>query len=98
MWPWSRIKALEDELELTRLERQMWRERFEGQEAFKVYDLRIKSLCLGIGRLIGKLEPLYGIPEDSPERRAASDKLGQDIINRLQAEHKAANHSTGGNL
>lgn len=48
-----------------------------------------------IARLIAKLDPLYGIPEDDPERKAASDKLSAQIINKLYADHAASNKLTG---
>lgn len=39
-----------------------------------------------IGRLIAKVEPAYGVDELSPERQAASAKLGDEIIKKLSGE------------
>lgn len=43
----------------------------------------------GMGRLIAKLDPLYGKDELSLERKAESDKLSEEIIRKLIAEHIA---------
>jgi hypothetical protein len=44
----------------------------------------------GMGRLLAKLDPLYGKDELDPDRRAASDKLSNEIIKKLIAEHIAS--------
>lgn len=43
----------------------------------------------GLGRVLAKLDSLYGIPEDDPRRKAASDALGNDIIRKLKDEDAA---------
>ena len=45
----------------------------------------------GMGRLLAKLDPLFGVDELDPERKADSDRIGQDIIRKLIAEHVASN-------
>lgn len=45
----------------------------------------------GMGRLISKLDPMYGRDELDPARKAESDKLGEEIIRKLIAEHIESN-------
>lgn len=52
------------------------------------------TLALANARLIAKLDPLYGIPEDDPARKAASDELGKAIIAKLKAEDVARRETT----
>ena len=42
-----------------------------------------------LARIIAKLDPLYGIPEDDPRRKAASDEIGNTIIAKLRGEIEA---------
>ena len=44
-----------------------------------------------LGRIIAKVDPQYNRSEFDPERRAESDKLADEVIARLHAEHKASN-------
>lgn len=48
--------------------------------------IQVQAQQLGIGRIIAKLDPAYGGPEIDPTRRAESDKLGKQVIERLAAE------------
>lgn len=50
---------------------------------------------MALGRIIAKLDPNYGIPEDDKARRSASDLLGQQVITKLEGEFKASNKYTG---
>jgi hypothetical protein len=45
---------------------------------------------LAIGRIIAKKEHYFGVPEDDPKRKAASDKLGEQVIKRLEGEFLAS--------
>ncbi len=45
----------------------------------------------GMGRLLVKLDPLFGVDELDPARKADSDRIGQDIIKKLIGEHVASN-------
>jgi hypothetical protein len=55
----------------------------------------IRVLNAALGRIIAKLDPMYGVPEDDSARRAASDKLSNEIIARLKAEDASRRHTTG---
>lgn len=50
---------------------------------------------MALGRIIAKLDPNYGIPEDDKARRAASDMLGEQVIKKLEGEFKASNKYSG---
>ncbi len=45
----------------------------------------------GMGRLLAKLDPLFGTDELDPTRKTDSDRISQDIIKKLIAEHVASN-------
>jgi len=47
---------------------------------------------LALGRIIAKLDPLFGVPEDDPARKAASNKLSNDIIAKLKAEQSVRDY------
>lgn len=53
----------------------------------------IKVTNRALGRAIAKIDPLYGVPEDDPARKAASDKLSDEIIKRMTGEVKASDWS-----
>lgn len=44
-----------------------------------------------IGRIIAKFDPAYNQDHLDPETKAASDKIGDDVISRLLSEHKLSN-------
>lgn len=48
-----------------------------------------------LGRIIAKLDPMYAINEFDPQRKAASDKIGEEVIKRLKAEQDAILHGEG---
>jgi len=49
----------------------------------------------GLGRVIAKLDPMYGKDEQDPTRKAESDALGEQVMARLKAEHLARQHTEG---
>jgi len=51
----------------------------------------LKVTNRAIGRIIAKVDPLSAIPEDNNARRAASDKLSDEIIAKLTGEVQASN-------
>lgn len=57
--------------------------------------LQIGSITPGLGRIIAKLDPMYGRPEQDSARKAESDRLGDQVIERLKAEHLARQHTEG---
>lgn len=48
-----------------------------------------------VGKVISKFDPIYTQSELDPDRKAASDKLGQEVIDKLYAEDAARQQSTG---
>lgn len=54
-----------------------------------------RTLLPGLGRVIAKLDPLYGVPEDDPARVAESKDLGEQAIRRIKAEAMARDHTEG---
>lgn len=48
-----------------------------------------------LGRIIAKLDPIYGTSDFSEAKRAESDRIGEEAIRRIQAEDKARRHTTG---
>lgn len=55
----------------------------------------IAAIVPGLARIIAKVDPMYGTPEDDPERVAASKRLGMETEARLKAE-ALARRQTGG--
>jgi len=49
----------------------------------------------GLGCIVAKLYPRFGQDELSPKRQAESDKLGNDIMNKLLSEHIIAKQAGG---
>lgn len=43
-----------------------------------------------LGRIIAKLDPMYGASEHDPVRKANSDAIGDEVIKRLQGEIEAS--------
>jgi uncharacterized small protein (DUF1192 family) len=48
------------------------------------------------GRIIAKVDPIYGKDELSKERIAESDRIGEEVMRRLLSEHVESN-KYGGN-
>lgn len=55
----------------------------------------VSAITPGLGRVIAKLDPMYAKDELDPIRKAESDKLGEEVIQRLKAEDAARRHTTG---
>jgi hypothetical protein len=56
-------------------------------------ELRVATEALG--KILSALQPMFARSEFDPERRAESDKLGQEVIERLIAEDWARKHTPG---
>lgn len=56
---------------------------------------QINILLPGLGRIIAKLDPMYGKPEIDPARKTESDRLGEEAIARLIADSMARRHTEG---
>lgn len=71
----------------------------DGMEtSFDAVERKIAPLLSGIGRIIAKHDALYAQSEDpldNPERKAASDALGEAVIKRLRDEDNARRHTLG---
>lgn len=52
---------------------------------------QIGAVAPGIGRVIAKIDPMYGRDELDPKRRAESDAIGEAVMKKLLAEHNARN-------
>ncbi len=55
----------------------------------------VSAITPGLGRVIAKLDPMYGKDELDPQRRADSQALGEQVIAKLKAEDAARRHTTG---
>ena len=58
-----------------------------------LHDARLKLdiQSRAMGRIISKLDPIYRISEHDPARKAESDKIADEVIAKLYAEHAASN-------
>lgn len=52
-------------------------------------------LRMAMARIIAKIEPMYSVPEIDPDRKAASDKIAEEVLTKMHGEVLAAKHSTG---
>jgi hypothetical protein len=59
------------------------------QKQTDAIDRKLSVITPGLGRVIAKLDPMFAESELSPERKAESDRIGEEVINRLNAEAKA---------
>jgi hypothetical protein len=51
------------------------------------------AILPGLGRIISKLDPMYGIHED--DKQDASEGIGKEVIKRLHAEDQARRYQEG---
>ena len=58
------------------------------RELTKALD-EIKFHNFAIAKLLGKLNPMYGVDESSPARKAESDAIGERVIAQLRGEFAA---------
>jgi hypothetical protein len=56
---------------------------------------QLGAYSLGVGRIIAKIDPKYGLSEFDPDRIAESKALEEQIMARLLGEHKAQQHHKG---
>lgn len=49
----------------------------------------LNAIGPGLGRVIAKLDPIVAVSEFDPERKAESDRIGEEVLKRLEAEAKA---------
>jgi len=57
---------------------------------------QIVASNMGMGRILAKLDPMYSVAYDDPERKAASDKLSKEIIQKLFVEQVISNRMQTG--
>lgn len=55
---------------------------------------QIEVALQAMGRIIAKIDPMYGRAEDDPARVADSARLGEEVINRLMAENTIRREKT----
>lgn len=72
------------ELLLTRMSAELGRRQDAHSEMLRVQ-------CQALGRIITRIDPQYGRDETDPQRRAESDALGKEVIEKLWAEDAARN-------
>jgi hypothetical protein len=53
------------------------------------------AMASGVARLIAKLDPMYAKPEIDPDRKAESDRLGEEVIKKLNAGQQARDYIEG---
>ena len=51
----------------------------------------IKIIQLAHARIIAKIDPAFNKDMASPEARAQSDKIGEEVLKKLISEHKFSN-------
>jgi hypothetical protein len=54
---------------------------------------QVELTTFAVAKLIGKLNPMYGVDELSPERKAESDAIGERVIAQLRGEFAAIRES-----
>lgn len=50
---------------------------------------KLSAIGPGLGRVIAKLDPMFGRDELDPTRKAESDKLGSDVMKHLTGDYLA---------
>lgn len=61
-------------------------------EELKDMKHNIRVTNSAIGQVVGKLNPLLGVPEDDPSRVSVSKELGEAVIKRLKEEAQVLEH------
>lgn len=91
IWPWSRIRELERAN--SNLNRRL--EQWETRLSTELNSIRGHAIVAnrGMARLVAKLDPEYNKSELTAERRAESDRIGDEVMKKLLAEYKASNPS-----
>lgn len=71
----------------------------DNADKLKVIEKNINRTVVtsqAVGRLVARLDPNYAKTElDNPERKAESDRLGEEVIAKLEAEDRARRHTLG---
>jgi hypothetical protein len=94
IWPWSRIRQLERSNDALNRRLIFWEDILNKQLSTQEHVigrilLQVNAITPGLGRVIAKLDTQFGRAEIDPARKAESDKLGEEVIKRLEAEAKA---------
>lgn len=61
------------------------------EDRYRILATDVKVIQRAIGKIIAKLDPNYHVDELDKDRKAASDKLGDQVIARLKGEYAASN-------
>ena len=69
----------------------------QNEQVAKLLQLKnqITVALEAMGKILVKLDPILAKDEFDADRKAESDRLGQETIDRLIAENKARRHSLG---
>ncbi|SRR5229473_4438339 len=86
IWPWSVIADLHEER--GRLVDHIRNLQNIAGKQNAIISQQLSAINSGLGRIIAKVDPLYGLAEDDPQRIADSRRLEVEIIAKLQAEHQ----------
>lgn len=86
IWPWSRIRELEQANRNLNRRLEQWEEFLAPQ---------LIGANRAMGRLIAKLDPEYGRSEFDPQRKRESDELSDQIIRKMIAEHTVSKPPEG---
>ena len=63
--------------------------RLSDRKLLNKLDSQLSVIAPGLGRVIAKLDAKYTESEFSAARKAESDKLGEEVLRRLEAEAAA---------
>lgn len=72
--------------------------RLDDRKLLNAVQLSVQTSNRLHAAILAKLSPGLAVPEDDPERRAASDRLSDAIIKRIQGEVKASNPINFGDI
>jgi len=86
IWPWSVIADLREENE--RLAYHIHNLQNIAGKQNAIISQQLAAINSGLGRIIAKVDPIYGMAEDDPQRIADSKRLELEIIAKLQAEQQ----------
>jgi hypothetical protein len=84
IWPWSVIADLRAKVETT--EKKLSINAHVQDLLHAIIKQQLAAINAGLGRVLAKIDPIYGMAEDDPRRIADSKQLEEEIIKKLQAE------------
>lgn len=82
----AKIEVWRDDITIRQIEIMNTQSRIE--KAIAVHNM-------AVARLIAKLDPMYGKSELDSDRKAASDKIGAEVMQRIIGDFQAMKHLEG---